>query len=59
MLVCLSSWSHFTFHIFIESKRKNTAAKNTRKQSSVTMWNIKKLHQIVEHKEITSNYVDI
>jgi len=36
---------HITFHIFIESKRKNTAAKNTRKQSSVTMWDIKKLHQ--------------
>ena len=38
-----SFFFHFTF--FIESKRKKTVAKqNTRKQSSVTMWNIKQLY---------------
>ena len=35
----------FSFHIFYWIKKKKTVAKqNTRKQSSVTMWNIKQLY---------------
>jgi len=33
-------FSHFTFLL----NKKTAAKQNTRKQSNVTMWNIKKLH---------------
>jgi len=35
----------FTFHIrYFYWIKKSAAKQNTRKQSNVTMWNIKKLH---------------